>query len=341
VQRSASSARSRARRSDPARATAETLASGFQWVEGPVWDVRTRSLFFSDVIANVLYRWQEGTGATPFLAPSGYAGRQPFAGREPGSNGLVLDAEGRLILCEHGDRRVTRLERDGSRSVLIDRYHGKRLNSPNDVFIAPNGDLYVSDPPFGLPLAPSGRAAVEACTGCGGPGAGAITTRCALGNVALARGDVLVANADRANPVWLDFLARTARSARARCSTRARVAAGLPGVPDGSVSRRPHLPPRRAAYTCCCPTARASARSGRALRPATSTSRAVRSSSPRTTPSTGSLSSRVETVGRGRSYKRQDRRRPDGSASRRLYERPRQGRRYLVTAQRAHSSEPA
>ena len=132
-------------------ARAETLASGFRWAEGPVWDARARSLYFSDVVANTLYRWREGEGAEPFLSPSGYSGSTPFTGREPGSNGLALDRDGRLILCEHGDRRVTRLEPDGRRTVLIDRYQGKRLNSPNDVFVAGNGDLYVSDPPFGLP----------------------------------------------------------------------------------------------------------------------------------------------------------------------------------------------
>jgi gluconolactonase len=228
----------------PPGATAETLATGFQWVEGPVWDARTRSLYFSDVVANVLYRWREGEGAKKFLAPSGYAGRAPFAGREPGSNGLALDREGRLILCEHGDRRVTRLERDGSRTVLIERWQGRRLNSPNDVFAAPNGDLYVSDPPFGLPRAFDDPAKELPFQGVyrlrANDGAVELLTdqvRAPNGLALSPAGDVLyVANADRANPVWLAFPVGEGRrlgAPRTLFDARADVAAGRPGVPDG------------------------------------------------------------------------------------------------------------
>jgi gluconolactonase len=228
----------------PPGATAETLATGFRWVEGPVWDARTRSLYFSDVIANVLYRWQQGQGAKRFLEPSGYAGKTPFAGLEPGSNGLVLDREGRLILCEHGDRRVTRLERDGSRTVLIERYRGKRLNSPNDVFIAPNGDLYVSDPPFGLPRAFDDPAKELPFQGvyrlrAGASDAELLTdqVRAPNGLSLSPAGDVLyVSNADRANPVWLAFPVGSDGALGAPQTlfdARAQVAAGLPGVPDG------------------------------------------------------------------------------------------------------------
>jgi len=225
-------------------ARAETLATGFEWVEGPVWDARTHSLFFSDVIANVLYRWRAGEGAKPFLTPSGYAGTTPFAGREPGSNGLVLDREGRLILCEHGDRRVTRLEKDGRRTVLIDRYQGKRLNSPNDVFLAPNGDLYVSDPPFGLPGAFDDPAKELPFQGVyrlrASDGALELLTdqvRAPNGLALSPAGDTLyVSNADRANPVWLAFsVGKDGKlgASRVLFDARAQVAAGLPGVPDG------------------------------------------------------------------------------------------------------------
>jgi gluconolactonase len=224
-------------------AAAETLATGFRWVEGPVWDARTRSLFFSDVIANVLYRWREGEGAKPFLSPSGYAGAAPFAGREPGSNGLILDREGRLILCEHGDRRVTRLEPDGRRTVLVDRWQGKRLNSPNDVFLAPNGDLYVSDPPFGLPGAfddPAKELPFQGVYRLKPDGTLELLTeqvRAPNGLALSPAGDVLyVANADRANPVWLAFPVDGAGrlgAPRTLFDARAQVAAGLPGVPDG------------------------------------------------------------------------------------------------------------
>lgn len=135
----------------PKDAVLEKVAGGFAWVEGPVWNRRDRCLLFSDIPNNSIFKWQEGKGVTLFLKPSGYTGKTPFAGREPGSNGVTFDSQGRLVLCEHGDRRITRLEADGRKTVLADRYQGKRLNSPNDLVFKSNGDLYFTDPPFGLP----------------------------------------------------------------------------------------------------------------------------------------------------------------------------------------------
>jgi gluconolactonase len=132
-------------------AVLERISVGHEWAEGPVWDARDGSLLFSDVPRNVVLRWSEGAGITPFLRASGYQGKAQFAGREPGSNGLAFDRAGRLLLCQHGERRIVRLERNGKLRVLVDSYRGKRLNSPNDLVIAPNGDLYFTDPPFGLP----------------------------------------------------------------------------------------------------------------------------------------------------------------------------------------------
>ena len=227
----------------PPGATAEILAAGFRWAEGPVWDARTRSLFFSDVVANVLYRWREGEGATPFLSPSGWTGPAPFAGREPGSNGLALDREGRLVVCEHGERRVTRLEPDGRRTVLIERFEGKRLNSPNDVFVAPNGDLYVSDPPFGLPGAfddPAKELPFQGVYRLRADGVLELLSdavRAPNGLALSPAGDVLyVANAERANPVWLAFPVDGAGrlgAPRTLFDARGDVARGLAGVPDG------------------------------------------------------------------------------------------------------------
>jgi gluconolactonase len=134
----------------PKDARMERLATGFEWSEGPVWQRETGSLLFSDVLENVVYRWKDGAGVTPFLRPSGYTGRAPRAG-ETGSNGLAFDPLGRLVLCQHGDRRVARLERDGSFTTLADRFQGKRFNSPNDLAFRANGDLYFTDPPYGLP----------------------------------------------------------------------------------------------------------------------------------------------------------------------------------------------
>ena len=135
----------------PKDAVVEKLADGFAWVEGPAWNRKGRYLLFSDIPNNSIFMWKEGKGVTLFLKPSGYTGTEPFEGKEPGSNGLTFDLDGRLVLCEHGDRRITRIERDGQKSVLADRFEGKRLNSPNDVVFKSNGDMYFTDPPFGLP----------------------------------------------------------------------------------------------------------------------------------------------------------------------------------------------
>lgn len=135
----------------PKDATLEKVADGFAWAEGPVWSRTGGYLLFSDVPNNAIIKWKAGEGTSVFLKPSGYTGKEPFTGREPGSNGLTYDAEGRLVFCRHGDRRVSRLEEDGTKKTLADSYQGKRLNSPNDLVFKSNGDLYFTDPPFGLP----------------------------------------------------------------------------------------------------------------------------------------------------------------------------------------------
>ncbi|MCI0587138.1 MAG: SMP-30/gluconolactonase/LRE family protein [Planctomycetes bacterium] len=135
----------------PRDAKVGPIAEGLDWVEGPVWRRRSGDLLFSNIPKNVVMRWRAGSALDVFLQPAGYTGKAPFNGPEPGSNGLTLDPEGRLVLCEHGDRRVTRLEADGTKTVLADRFEGKRLNSPNDAVFGPDGALYFTDPPFGLP----------------------------------------------------------------------------------------------------------------------------------------------------------------------------------------------
>ncbi len=133
----------------PKEAKMMILAEGFDWSEGPVWLPREKVLLFSDVPQNVVYQWKEGKGISRFLSPSGYTGKTSRGG-EPGSNGLTLDLGGRLVLCQHGDRRVSRLEPDKSFKTLVDRFEGKRFNSPNDVVFKSNGDMYFTDPPYGL-----------------------------------------------------------------------------------------------------------------------------------------------------------------------------------------------
>ncbi len=134
----------------------EVLATGHSWTEGPVWVPRDGGfLLFSDIPRNRVYKWQEGKGESVFLEPSGGTGKDaPFL-KEPGSNGLLLDPDGHLILMEHGDRRVSRLDSWDSKqkTTLAHRYMGKRLNSPNDGTFKSNGDLYFTDPPYGRALA--------------------------------------------------------------------------------------------------------------------------------------------------------------------------------------------
>ena len=132
----------------PPDATVEKCAEGFNWSEGPTWFAD--SVVFSDVPENIIYQWKPGqTAATVFLKPSGML--TPTAGfREQGSNGLKTDAQGRLLICQHGERRIARLEKDGTQTALADRFEGKRFNSPNDLALRKNGDIYFTDPPYGL-----------------------------------------------------------------------------------------------------------------------------------------------------------------------------------------------
>lgn len=129
----------------------EVLASGFVWSEGPVWVPHDDGfLLFSDVPQNTVFKWKEDEGLSTFLKPSGFTGIGRYSD-EPGSNGLTLDREGRLISCEHGDRRVSAMAWGAGKETLADRFEGKRLNSPNDVIVHSSGDIYFTDPPYGLP----------------------------------------------------------------------------------------------------------------------------------------------------------------------------------------------
>ncbi|HEX6435266.1 MAG TPA: SMP-30/gluconolactonase/LRE family protein [Gemmatimonadales bacterium] len=129
----------------------ERLAGGFQFTEGPVWHPEGY-LLFSDPNANTIYRWSPEGSVSVFRTKSGYSGFDIRRYRQPGSNGLTLDRDGLLTINEHGNRRVTRLERTGKITVLADRHNGRRLNSPNDLIYRSDGTLYFTDPPFGLPL---------------------------------------------------------------------------------------------------------------------------------------------------------------------------------------------
>ena len=128
----------------------ETIVEGFTWVE--VRSGITRVAIFSSPISRAMpySSGRKARGVSRFLTASGYTGNTPFEGKEPGSNGLTFDGAERLVLCQHGDRRIVRVEHDGRRTPLADRFEGKRINSPNDLVFKATGDLYFTDPPFGL-----------------------------------------------------------------------------------------------------------------------------------------------------------------------------------------------
>ena len=130
----------------------EVIARGIRWAEGPVWVPGGDYLLFSDPPANLLRRWDRKTGrVAPFLSPSGAGDTDPKLVREPGANGLALDHQGRLLIANSGGRSIDRLDlKTQRRETLIDRYQGKRFNSPNDLHVAKDGTIYFTDPPYGL-----------------------------------------------------------------------------------------------------------------------------------------------------------------------------------------------
>jgi gluconolactonase len=129
----------------------EVIATGIGWAEGPVWVAAGQYLLFSDPPANIVRRWRKGDPAASFLSPSGAGGTDPELIREPGANGLALDAAGKLLIANSGGRSLDRFDlRTRRREVLADRYQGKRFNSPNDMHVARSGAIYFTDPPYGL-----------------------------------------------------------------------------------------------------------------------------------------------------------------------------------------------
>jgi gluconolactonase len=130
---------------------AERVAGGFAFTEGPVW-AGDAGLLFSSPNTNAIYRLEPEAGrVSVFRAKSGYTGADIGRYQQPGSNGLTFDPTGRLTICQHGNRRVIRVNPHGDTTVLADRYRGRRLNSPNDLVFRSDGTLYFTDPPFGLP----------------------------------------------------------------------------------------------------------------------------------------------------------------------------------------------
>ncbi len=138
-----------------ANAKPEIIAEGFEWSEGPLWVEKHNMLLFSDVPMNTIYKWTEAKGKEVYLKPSGYTGTEPSLCKEPGSNGLTFDRNGNLVLCQHGNRQMARmdapLEKPEAKFItLADKYNGKRFSSPNDAVYNSAGELFFTDPPYGL-----------------------------------------------------------------------------------------------------------------------------------------------------------------------------------------------
>lgn len=221
----------------------EVLAKGFTWSEGPVWVGERESghLLFSDIPRNTIFKWHEASGVTVFMNPSGYTGVD-YYGLEPGSNGLTLDPSGRLTLCEHGDRRVSVLTTGGGKRTLVDHYEGKRLNSPNDLVFDRDGNLFFTDPPYGLPnREKDSRRELDFCGVYRLSPQGEVT----LVSTQLDRPNgigfspdqtqLYVAQSDPSNPIWMSFPVledKTLGSGKVLYDAK-RFMGEYPGLPDG------------------------------------------------------------------------------------------------------------
>ncbi len=129
----------------------EVIASGFKWAEGPVWVKKGGYLLFSDVPMNIAYRWKAGDGARAFLSPSGLAGPIPAGVREAGSNGMILDARGALLMADSGTRAIARVDlATKKKTIVAGTFEGKKFNSCNDLATGRDGIIYFTDPPYGL-----------------------------------------------------------------------------------------------------------------------------------------------------------------------------------------------
>jgi gluconolactonase len=219
----------------------EQLATGFQWSEGPVWRVSGRYLLFSDVPGNTIYKWQDSTGLSVFLRPAGYTGVNP-PGRELGTNGLTFDANDSLVMADH--RQVARLdEAKFTKTTLADRYQGNRLNSPNDLVYRSNGDLYFTDPPYGLkglnddPAKELRHNGVYRLTRTGE--LTLLTTELTFPNGLAFSPDektLYVANSDPQRAIWMAYDVRpdgTIGNGRVFFDATSLARAGKPGLPDG------------------------------------------------------------------------------------------------------------
>jgi gluconolactonase len=133
----------------PKNAQVEKLAGGFTFIEGPLWRPQG-ALWFSDVVGNVVRQWSSDGTVTEILRPGGYDGNSLPAGGFVGPNGMVADRRGAVLICQHGNRCIARMDKDKRVTTLVDKFEGKRFNSPNDLVFRSDGSLYFTDPPYGL-----------------------------------------------------------------------------------------------------------------------------------------------------------------------------------------------
>lgn len=228
----------------PKEAKIEVLAGGFKWTEGPVWDKKAGALLFTDIPNNRVVKWSAKDGVSDFLKPSGYTGKEEFKGAEPGANGLAFDKDGNLVLCQHGDRRIARLAKDGkSFETVVDKHAGKRFNSPNDLAFAKNGDLYFTDPPYGLPEQmkdPKKELDFQGVYRLNTKGELALLTKemTRPNGIALSPDEktLYVANSDPEKAIWVAFPIKadgTLDAGKVVHDATAEVKAKKPGLPDG------------------------------------------------------------------------------------------------------------
>jgi gluconolactonase len=227
-------------------AKAEILAEGFLWSEGPLWIEKHKMLLFSDVRKNVIYKWTQEKGKEVYLDPSGYTGNIPRGG-ELGSNGLGLSNDGKLVICQDGNRQVVVMDAPLDKpepkfKALASNYKGLKFDSPNDLAFMSNGDIYFTDPPYGLeknvgdPLKEAKYQGVYKISKNGE--VTLLTTEIARPNgIGLFPGEkqILIANSDPANPVWYTYdLDKNGLLTNSRIFYTAKVTEqGFFGSPDG------------------------------------------------------------------------------------------------------------
>lgn len=224
----------------------DILGEGYKWSEGPVWVESEKMLLFSDVPNNIVHKWTEAKGVEEYLTPSGYSGTGTYS-REPGSNGLTLSPDGKLVLCQHGDRRVAYMDAPFNQPeskfvTLSDNFQGKKLNSPNDATFRSNGDLFFTDPPYGLPQQAEDPTKETPHNGVykvsGGTTTLVVDSLTRPNGIAFLKGEktLLVANSDSEKASWYAFELNdqdSVISSRIFYDATPNAKAGEQGLPDG------------------------------------------------------------------------------------------------------------